>query len=404
MDLEPPGFPKQLLYASSASDTDSGFYRKFRTFSEEMIKGDTKYFACNFNVDMVMSAKFNGDPYPPLLSKDKVDAMMADNREKGLRELYNKFSADSHEGQIVTRRELLSCTKNVPPVLANPDGGHQYILAWDSARLNDNSTIGIADIYDDPNVGWSMDICNFINLVDIKTKKKTPMTMPEQLEKFKDTLIAYNGNEFKKLDYENIKAVVCDSGAGGQMVGGISDYMLANWKDRHGGVHKGIIDRAHKANETAKNRFPDAVDIMKLVDPRAHRNEIFDAAERMIKLGVVHFPAEYNDKGYIQNIDDDGVEHIHNLTPDEQIALAQISRAKDEIVLMCKYVSNGNVTYNYPPDKRNVEHDDRAFTLALLCWYLAGLRRGQVRENRENENGFKNLMLARRARPWTERR
>lgn len=66
VDLLPPGFPKQLLYASSASDTDSGFYRKFKTYSSEMIKGSTKYFACNFNVDMVMSAKYKGDVYPPL--------------------------------------------------------------------------------------------------------------------------------------------------------------------------------------------------------------------------------------------------------------------------------------------------------------------------------------------------
>lgn len=33
VDLEPPGFPRQLLYASSASDTSSGFYRKFRNYS-----------------------------------------------------------------------------------------------------------------------------------------------------------------------------------------------------------------------------------------------------------------------------------------------------------------------------------------------------------------------------------
>lgn len=325
--------------------------------------------------------------------------MMNDNRDKALRELYNKFSADSHEGQIITRRDIMSCTKNVPPVLSNPDGSRQYVFAWDSARLNDNSTVGIADVYDDPVRGWCMDIVNFVNFVDIKTKKKTPMRMPEQLEAFKNLLVLYNGNEFKKVDYENIKAVVCDSGAGGQMVGGISDYLLSDWEDRHGVPHKGIIDRSHKANESAKSKFPNAVDIMKLVDPRTHRNEIFDAAERMVKLGVVSFPADYDDKGYIQNIDDSGVEHIYTLSPDEMLALAQISRAKDEIVMMCKYVNNGNVTYNYPPDRRNTEHDDRVFTFALMCWYLANLRRGQVLERKEDtDGGFRELMLSRKPR------
>lgn len=363
-----------------------------------MLKGNPKYFACNFNIDLVMGAKYNGEPYPPLISKNKVEAIMADNREKGLRELYNKFSADSHEGQIITRRDLMSCTRPVPPVLANPDGSHQYIMAWDSARLNDNSTVGIADIYNDPEKGWCMDIVNFANFVDIKTKRKTPMTMPEQLEAFKKLLIDYNGNEFRKLDYENIMAVVCDSGAGGQMVGGISDYLLADWEDSHGHRHKGLIDRSHKANETARSKFPDAVDIMKLVDPRAHRNEIFDAAERMVKLGVVTFPADYDDKGYIQTIDDNGEEHIRHLSSDEMLSLAQISRVKDEIVMMCKYINGGTVSYNYPPDKRNKEHDDRVFTFALLCWYLAGLRRGQARERKKEDVSYKDMFHFRRPR------
>lgn len=35
--------------------------------------GNQKYFACNFTIDLVMSAKFNGEEYPPLISKDKVE-------------------------------------------------------------------------------------------------------------------------------------------------------------------------------------------------------------------------------------------------------------------------------------------------------------------------------------------
>ena len=45
---------------------------------------------------------------------------------------------------------------------------------------------------------------------------------------------------------------------------------------------------------------------------------------------------------------------------------------------MCKYSNAGNITYNFPPDKRNTLHDDRAFVYGLLCWYLSQLRRGQI--------------------------
>lgn len=376
--LEPKGFPRQLLYASSASDTDSGFYKKFKLFSDQMIMGDKKYFVCNFDINLVMNAKFNGDPYPPLLSKDKVDKAMSDNREKALRELYNKFSADSHEGQILTRREIMQHTERRPPLLTNDTGNRQFAFSWDSARLNDNSVIEIAEFRFDDNKGWCMDLQNLISLVDVATKKKTPMRLPEQVEKFQEALLEYNGNDKQRCDYENIKAIVLDSGSGGQMIGGVSDYMLDEWSDKYGNKHKGIIDRNHKANETAKESYPDAVDIVKLVDPRAHRNEIFDSIEKMVKLGVVTFPADYDGKDVLVSIDDDGNEIVYNLSMEEQISLQQIELLKNEIITMCKFVSNGNATYNYPTDKRNKMHDDRVFAFGLLCWYLAQLRRNQI--------------------------
>ena len=378
--LEPAPFPRQILYASSASDTDSEFYKKFKNISSRMMMGDRRYWACNFTIDTILSAKKDGEVYAPLISKDKVDQAMT-NPEKGMRELYNKFTTDTHEGQIVTRRVLMNATRPKVPELAY-EKGKQYIIAWDSARLNDNSTVGIASVYEDPETGWNMDIVNCVNFVDVKTKNKTPMRMPDQVEAFKTLLLDYNGTELGALDYENIKAVICDSGAGGQMIGGISDYLLQDWEDKKGHKHRGIIDPDHKANETAVLEFPDAVEIMNLVDPKKYRNEIFDAAEKMTKLGIVHFPAEYEGKDFFTLLDgNDGKEETVQLSFDEQNAMMQISRMKDELVLMCKYSNGGNVTYNFPPDKRNKEHDDRAFTYSLLCWYLAKLRRNDQRSN-----------------------
>ena len=341
-------------------------------------------------IDAVMSAKFNGEPYPPLISQAKVDQAMNDNREKALRELYNKFSADSHEGQILTRRDLMQHTTKNPPIMMNDTGIRKFIFAWDSARLNDNSVIGIAELYRDDERGWCMKIANVVSLVDISTKNKTPMILPEQVEKFKDLLLLYNGSDQQKLDYENIDSVVCDSGSGGQMIGGVADYMLADWTGSDGRLHRGIIDRMHKANETSKYKYPDAVDIVKLVDPRGHRNAIFDAAERMVKLGVVSFPAEYDEKDYILSIKDDGTEDRYLLSADEQIALAQIELMKAEIVTMCKYVNAGSIKYDFPPEKRNIQHDDRAFVFGLLCWRLAQIRRGDVVKGKKETTGWEN--------------
>jgi hypothetical protein len=378
ISLEPKGFSKQLLYASSASDTSSEFYKKYRQFAEQMYIGNPKYFVCDFNVDVIMNATYNGDPYPPLISKDKVEKAMSDNKEKAMRELYNKFSADSHEGQIVTRRDIMRYSVKRPPLLFNDTGNKLFIAAYDSARMSDNSILGWAEVYDDPDRGWCMNIHNIISMVDPNTKKKTPLRLPEQVKVLQDSIIKYNGSEHGKLDYENIKAIICDSGSGGQMIGGISDQMLDNWVGSDGKLHKGIIDKSHKANETAIKAYPDAIDIMKLVDPKAFRNDIFDAADKMTKLGVVSFPADTEGKDYILTIDDEGNEHRYDLSFEEQLALVQIELMKDEIVTMCKYENAGTISYNFPPDQRNKKHDDRAFVYGLLCWYLAQLRRGQI--------------------------
>lgn len=389
--LEPKGFPRQLMYASSASDTGSEFYKKLKLFSQQMIMGNRKYFCCNFTIDMVMLAKFNGEPYPPLISKDKVDKALSDNHDKAMRELYNKFSADSHEGQILTRRDLLTHTKNRPPLLCNDTGNRIFVFAWDSARLNDNSVIEIAELIQDEEIGWTMNLHNVVSLVDISTKKKTPKRTPEQVNDFKRLLLKYNGSEKGKLDYENIKAVICDSGAGGQMVGGVSDYLVEDWVGSDSRKHKGIIDRKHKANETAKNKYPDAVDIMKLIDPKGNRNAIFDSIEKMVKLGVVTFPAEYDGRDYLYYINDDGTEEKYDLNTEEKISLTQIELLKTEIITMCKYENTGNVTYNFPPDKRNTMHDDRVFAFGLLCYYLAQLRHGDVINKPNKPTDYKKM-------------
>lgn len=388
MATEPKGFPKQLLYASSASDTSSEFYKKFRNIGERMLIGDNKYFVVNYDANMLLSAKADGEAHDPLISKNLIEKALIEDKERALREFYNKFSADSFDGQIISRRDIMQYTEPYAPILSNDTGTRQIVMSWDSARLNDNSVIVIAEFYKKVvidsksgkkrDLGWHMKILNVVSLVDVKTKHRTPMRFPEQVEKFKELLLEYNGTQHGKLDYENIKQVICDAGAGGQMIGSVADYMLSNWTDKYGVQHKGIIDKSHKANESAINSYPDALDIMSLVDPRAHRNEIFESIEKMIKLGVVSFPADPEGRDYITYIDDDGNETITQLTPEQMVSSSQIELMKTEIVTMCKFTSGGNVRYDFPVEKRNKMHDDRVFAFGLLCWYLARLRRGEV--------------------------
>lgn len=394
MKAEPKGFPKQLLYASSASDTSSEFFKKFRNISERMLIGDNKYFALNYDANMMLNAKVNGKSYKALISRDVINKAMSEDRERALREYYNKFSADSFQGQIISRRDIMQHTEVCAPLLTNDTGNKTIVFSWDSARLNDNSVIVIAEFYKkivkdeetkkEQDLGWHMRILNVVSLVDIKTKNRTPLRFPEQVEKFKELILEYNGSQHGKLDYENIKQIICDAGAGGQIIGSVSDYMLDNWTDKYGIQHKGIIDKSHKANESAISSYPDAIDIMTLVDPRAHRNEIFDAVEKMIKLGVVSFPADPEGRDYLTYVNDEGKEVIINLTPEELVASAQVELMKTEIVTMCKYTSQGNVRYDFPPEKRNKMHDDRVFAFGLLCWYLAKLRRGEVVSKKPN--------------------
>ena len=385
---EPMNFPRQLLYCSSASDTESSFYKKLRNYTIEMLKGDTRYFVCNLDVDIVRKCTKDGEPYPSLIAQSKIDNAMRDDPERAMRELYNRFSSESHEGQILTRRHLMQYTKPYLPEFKNR-GDKLYLLSWDSARLNDGSIVEAAELINDPKIGWRMELKNINAFVDPSTKNKTPMRVQDQVKGFQKLLLDYNGSEFGKLDYENIAGIMIDAGAGGQPYS-ICDNLVPDFIGFDGQNHRGIIDSKHKLNEAAVRDFPDSVDIITMIDPRAHRNDLYRAIEDMVKLGVVSFPMAYEGKDQytetqkVKKRDSDGkyyeeeIEVVHAFTDEEKISLMQIELLKTELITMCKYTNGQVVTYNFPPDKRNKMHDDRIYAFGLLCWKLAQLRRGQT--------------------------
>ncbi|MDY8021251.1 terminase [Paenibacillus polymyxa] len=375
--LLPKQFPNQLIYASSASSTDTYFYRKYRDFSKKMILGDRRYFVADISSDVVISATYNGKLYPvSLLSQEKVDTAMRENKEKALREYKNIFTTEGSDQQIIKRATIIRNSEVRVPVLAN-DGNRKFVLAVDPARQHDNSICTPAEFYYDDNQGWKMNISNSVSFVDIAKKKKTPMKTPDQINHFKQMLLDYNGS--RSADYENILQVLIDSGAGGAGVSAWADGLLEEWSDVRGIKHKGLIDPTHDEYSIHAHQYPTASNKLKLVSPQKYKKDMFDALIEMMSLDLISFTETYDNKGFITLLGDDGENTQYKLSSDEEMALVNIDIAKEELVSIYSFKStNGNIRYDLPPDKQSKIGDDRAYTIAMLAWYLRNLRRESI--------------------------
>lgn len=375
--LLPKQFPNQLIYASSASSTDTYFYRKYKDFAKKMFLGDKRYFVADISSDVVINATYNGILYPvSLLSQEKVDTAMRDNKEKAMREYKNIFTTEGSDQQIIKRAAIIRNSEVSVPVLAN-DGKKKFVLAVDPARQHDNSICTPAEFYLDDNVGWKMKISNSVSFVDVAKKKKTPMKTPDQIKHFKDLMLSYNGKQ--AADYENILQVLIDSGAGGSGVSAWADGLLDDWVDERGVTHKGLIDSEHDEYKIHNGKYPNASNILKLISPQKFKKDMFDALIEMMSLDLITFTETYDNKGFLTLVDEDGESKQYKLSSDEEIALVNVDIAKEELVSIYAFKStNGSVRYDLPPDKLNKIGDDRAYTIAMLAWYLRNLRRESI--------------------------
>jgi hypothetical protein len=396
VSLEPKSFPNQRIFASSASTTDSYFFKKYSEYSKRMIMGDKDYFVADISSDIVVNATYNGKLYPvPLLSQDTIDAKMRENPEKGMREYKNIFTSEGSDKQIVKRATIIHNSEVYPPILAN-QGGQKFVFAIDPARTNDNAICSIGEIYEDPDVGYKMRIVNCVCWSDSKNKFKRPISSPDQQKDFKRMLLAYNGN--RSAEYENVMQVLIDSGAGGGGVSSWADNLLEDWTDETGHKHRGFIDLEYgsignKTYEPYASKYPNADrDTIKLIAPGKFKVELFDSLIEMTKLNLITFPSEYDSKGKLsimkekskKNEQTGKVEKLaeveeYSLTQDEIMSLIQIDLAKEELVNMYGTKNgNGSISYDLAPEKKNKMHDDRAYTFAMLAWYLKQLRRKNI--------------------------
>lgn len=418
----PKELPNQLLYTSSASTTDSYFYKKYKEYSKAMIWGSKDHFVADINCEIMFNATYRGKIYPAsLLTKEKVDNAMRENKEKALREYYNIFTSDGGADAIFKRSMIVKNSTIRPPIMFNDTKDRLFALAYDPARSMDNSFVLVGEYYKDSSDNWRMSIANGINFMDLSKKNKTPMRTPEQVKKLKQLILDYNGDGVD--DYTNISNIFIDAGSGGAGVN-IADYLMEDWyEEGHEGeqkyLHRGLIDKEQSSDYVKK--FPNAVDKIKLLPPTMYKSIIYEAAIEMMRLDLIDFTAEYDNKGYLTMLDIDEKEmakakkdliakykdksmskgeldrlveeelqernlastKIYKLSPDEELGLVQIDSLKEEMVNMVrKKRESGKDGFELSTEKQNKLHDDRSYCFSMLCYGLSELRREHIKNKK----------------------
>lgn len=439
--INPLALPKelanQLMYTSSASAVDSEFYKKYKQYSKEMIAGNPDYFVCDMDCNIVLNATYHGKLQPvAMYTQSTIEKALKENREKALREYYNEFSTDAGADAVVKRATITRNSVVRPPIIKN-NGSQIFVFAWDPARTFDNSVVSIAEEYESDSHGWIMKMANCINFMNSFSKNQTPLGMPEQITRFHELLLQYNG---QAPDYKNIDAVYLDGGSGG---GGklYADMLAKDWYENgHEGdsryLHHGIVDPDYDDGLIAK-QYPNALQILHITEPGSFKSESYEAMRQICNDNLLEFTATYDNKGYISMIEIDQKKYnklkskieqdlsqekltseeyterleeeleklnvaktiIYDLSPDEEKGLSQLDSQKEEIVNMVRIPrSSGKDGFELCKEKRNKMHDDRADTAATLCWHLQNKRIISNKPKKRTINNLAAILPIKRAR------
>lgn len=400
---EPLPFNNQLIYASSAGRTDQYFFKKYREASLHMDAGDKRYFCADINSDMVLHATKHGVGLPEaLLTQETIDSRMREDKEAGLREYGNIFTSEGGEGQIIRRSSIIKNSSPRVPVLYCDTGDRLFGIAYDPARLHDNSVIGVAEYYEDEKDGWRMSLVNMVSLIDVMKRKKTPINTPNQIKILKQMISDYVPSA--DTSYDSLVSLLVDAGSGGAGVP-ITDFLCEDWIDSDGSPRRGLIDSDY--NEGDQKKYPNAVrNKLRLVSPAKYKSELFESLIKMMDSNLIDFTEEYLNKGYIEliyEVDGKGYKkqrknypseeeekelrkkgisittEIYHLTKEEEVSLKQMDAAKTELVNIYRFKqASGKDRFDLAPEKADKLHDDRAYVVALLAWQLVQLRRANI--------------------------
>lgn len=367
--------PTQLVYASSASEVEKIFYNKYRDFAKQMFLGNNDFFCADIPCDIPLSPMIDGKPSMPLLQQSKVDSAMRANREKALREYYNKFTKDGGENQIIKWSHIRRNETILFPEFYQKDSD-KYVIAFDPARTGDNSIVTVMKVLYDDHIGYYGEIVNCTNLIELGNKKGYKMLTPNQIDFLKQTILNYNGDA---PDYENVLGLLIDSGAGGGGITAYGDNLLEDWTDKKGVIHKGFLDKDYELYSGYQHKYPNASNILRFLSPQKYRNQMVENTLKLIELDLIKFTKEYDGKGYI-SIQDKADLVKKELSLEEEIALLNMDIMKTEMTSIYKFdnAEGTSRTYKLPKDKERKMHDDRFYTLIMLGHFLYNLRREKV--------------------------
>lgn len=285
--------PNQKFYISSASSTDTEFYRLYREFSKKQLIGDRDYCVIQVDCEVVLKPTIRGEVVNALLSRSTIETEMRTNPEKARREYYCEFTSSAGANAIIKRGTITRNSETRAPLLYNDTGKKKFILAYDPARSRDNSVILVMEIYQTEDGEYKGRIVNCVNLLDVGKKIKSPMRTPDQIEYLKQLILDYNGDA---PDYENIECVLIDAGSGGGGVN-IADFLMEDWTDKRGKIHRGLIDKEYSADYVG--RYPNAINKLRLVSPSQYKSIIYEALIEMLDIDAISFTTDYDNKGYL---------------------------------------------------------------------------------------------------------
>nr|DAX12145.1 MAG TPA: Terminase large subunit [Bacteriophage sp.] len=428
----------QKFYISSASSTDTQFWRLYRDFAKRQIMGDPNYCVLHIDCEQAFKPTLKGELVTPLLSRSTVETEMRTNPEKARREYYCQFSTDAGNDAIIKRGVITRNEEVRKPLLYNDTGDKKFVITYDPARSRDNSVILVGEIYDFEQVDGSLDtrmrLVNCINLIDVGKKIKSPMQTPDQIEYLKKVILDYNAGADA---YGNIVGIYIDAGSGGGGVN-IADYLMPDWTDAAGIVHRGLIDKEY--SEEYVKKFPNAVDKVHLMSPSAYKSEMYEAMIELMNQDKISFTASYDNKDYLtvfdvdedllkkerdriskelknENLNEkefekklsekmDDIQSVKTkmikLDWQDKIALANMDALKEELVNMVrKKRDSGKDSFELTPEKANKLHDDRAYTACMASYALMCERRKNITQRKRPQSDasdFVNSLTIRKAR------
>ena len=408
--------PNQKFYISSASSTDTKYYRLYREFAKKQLMGDRNYCVVQVSCDVVLKPTIKGEAVNALLKKSDIETAIKTNPEKARREYYCEFTSDAGNEAIIRRGVITRNSETRIPLLYNDTNDKKFVITYDPARNRDNSIITIMEIYLDGDGEYKGRIVNCVNMIDISTKRRTPMQTPDQVNYLRQLILDYNGDA---PNYGNIETIMIDAGAGGAGKV-IADMLMQDWVDSNGVMHPGFIDKElDKQLDTGYvKKYPNAIDKVRLMEPSKYKSLMYEAAIEMTNSNLINFTADYDNKGYItlfltddketrnvqkqieerlkkENLSDDVYAirlkeemkkssvvktKVVKLDPYQEIALANIDAMKEELVNMRRIKrDSGKDSFELIPEKVGRLHDDRSYTYVMCAFYLQETRLSKIR-------------------------